>query len=129
MDSGGVSEGGPMRPDVEKCVSEATQSLMQGLLKRLEDYRAIQKKHPTLNAIERLSVDICRLIATGDLELSKVDELVQALSGDGFVRRADRMVNYLNGVENREGHKASWRLYGRSPACRFGGGLWRAYRP
>ena len=103
---------------------------MQGLLKRLEDYRAIQKKHPTLNAIERLSVDICRLIATGDLELTKVDELVQALSGDGFVRRADRMVNYLNGVEeNREGHKASWRLYGRSPACRFGGGLWGAYRP
>ena len=88
-----------MRPDVEKCVSEATQSLVQGLLKRLEDYRAIQKKHPTLNAIERLSVDICRLIATGDLELTEVDDLVQALSGDGFVRRADRMVNYLNGVE------------------------------
>ena len=91
-----------MRPDVEKCVPEATQSLVQGLLKRLDEYRAIQKKHPTLNAIERLSVDICRLIATGDLELARVDELVQALSGDGFVRRADRMVKYLNGVERPE---------------------------
>ena len=91
-----------MRPDVEKCVPEATQSLVQGLLKRLEEYRAIQKKHPTLNAIERLSVDICRLIATGDLELARVDDLVQALSGDGFVRRADRMVTYLNGVERHQ---------------------------
>ena len=119
-----------MRPDVEKCVSEATQSLVQGLLKRLEDYRAIQKKHPTLNAIERLSVDICRLIMTGDLELTKVDDLVQALSGDGFVRRADRMVNYLNGVERTaKVTKLRGVFHGRGSACRFGGGLWGAYRP
>ena len=30
-----------MRPDVEKCVPEATQSLVEGLLKRLEEYRAV----------------------------------------------------------------------------------------
>ena len=34
------------------------------------------------------------------------------------------MVNYLNGVERTEGHEASWCLYGRSSACRFGGGAW-----
>ena len=47
-------------------------------------------------------MDICRLIATGDLEIARVDELVQALSGDAFVRRAERMVKYLNGVERHE---------------------------
>ncbi len=88
-----------MRPDVEKCVPPATQDLVQELLKRLSTYRELQSQHPTLNAIERLSVDICRRVATGALSLDEVEELVQALSGDGFVRRAERLVTYLDGVE------------------------------
>lgn len=93
-----------MRPDVEKCVSPATHELIQELLTKLSTFREVQKQHPTLNAIERLSVDLCRRIATGALTLDELETLIQALSGDGFVRRAERLVTYLDGVERSAKH-------------------------
>jgi phosphoenolpyruvate carboxylase len=74
-------------------------SLGRSLAERLVEYRQLLSQDPFANPIQCLALTLAQRLGSGELAMRHIDALVQDLSVEGFIDRAERLRRYLGEVE------------------------------
>lgn len=70
-------------------------ALAADLAARLHDFAARSASDPTANPVMLLALEIDRRLSSGALDLGGVEQLIQYLSAEGVLARAERLGRYL----------------------------------
>ncbi|HYE01407.1 MAG TPA: hypothetical protein VEH84_18640, partial [Alphaproteobacteria bacterium] len=94
---------GPLQPAGAALFRTDKRADVAGLYRELaEHYRglvAATDADPAANPVSGLALEISRRMERGELAFDALEQLVQYLSADGFLRRAERMSRYLGTVD------------------------------
>ena len=101
VESGGPEANDPFAifPDPERTDATLLHRELRGVLQRLT---SSTDQDPFSNPVLLLGLHISQRLETGDLSYGAIERLVQHLSADGFVRRAERLSRYLGEVDATE---------------------------
>lgn len=79
--------------------------LRQVMSDRLKELEAVRSKHPLMNPVRHLSLDLADWWARGDVDDDTVESLVQHISFDAFMRRGKRLLSYIGEVDRETNRK------------------------
>ncbi len=102
----------PLLPSGLACFEAAEEvdpgALLADLRHRISARRAETERDPFGNPIQLLALDLSRRLDAGALSLAGIEQLVQRLTAESFLRRAERLKRYL-GESDRSANRATIR--------------------